>query len=138
MKIDFREIQETLLDTSVKPMLNFIHMIETEYFTTKDVSEKTNKSPYAILKYARTKTTIKTEWEGNHYRYYWTENDINEYKQYLENLKDKSYLKVHHKFKDTNKLDTYYKRLNRAIKNGEIERAELIRAEIKEKKDLLN
>ena len=43
MKIDFREIQETLLDTSVKPMLNCIHMIETEYFTTKDVSEKTNK-----------------------------------------------------------------------------------------------
>ena len=138
MKIDFREIQETLLDTSVKPMLNFIHMIETEYFTTKDVSEKTNKSPYAILKYARTKTTIKTEGEGNQKRYYWTENDINEYKQYLENLKDKSYLKVHHKFKDTNKLDTYYKRLNRAIKNGEIERAELIRAEIKGKKDLLN
>lgn len=47
-------------------------------------------------------------------------------------------MKVHHKFKDTNKLDTYYKRLNRVIKNGEIERAELIRAEIKEKKDLLN
>ena len=138
MKIDFREIQETLLDTSVKPMLNFIHMIETEYFTTKDVSEKTNKSPYAILKYARTKTTIKTEGEANQKRYYWTENDINEYKQYLENLKDKSYLKVHHKLKDTNKLDSYYKRLNRAIKNGEIERAELIRAEIKEKKDLLN
>ena len=54
-----------LLDISVKPMLNFIHMIETEYFTTKDVSEKTNKSHYAILKYARTKTTIKTEGEGN-------------------------------------------------------------------------
>ena len=46
-------------------------MIETEYFTTKDVSEKTNKSPYAILKYARTKTTIKTEGEGNQKRYYW-------------------------------------------------------------------
>lgn len=125
------------LDISVKPMLNFIHMIETEYFTTKDVSEKTNKSPYAILKYARTKTTIKTEGEGNQKRYYWTENDIKEYKQYLDNIKDKSYLKIHHKLKETNKLDTYYKRLNRARKKGELERAEQIKAEIKEKREIL-
>lgn len=107
------------------------------FYTTKDVSEITNKSLFAILKYARTKSTIKTEGNGNQKRYYWTENDINEYKQYLDNIKDKSYLKIHHKLKETNKLDTYYKRLNRARKKGELERAEQIKAEIKEKREIL-
>lgn len=105
------------------------------YFNTKYVAEMFDKNIAAVLKYARTSNNILKKGDGKNTRYYWTESNIEEYKTYLEGIKNHTNYKTHHHFKETDKIDTLYKRLNRALKRNETELADSIRLDIQKLKN---
>lgn len=107
-------------------------MNKEHFYSTREVSVMFSKNVAAILKYARTIETIHKEGRGKATRYYWTEKDIENYKVYLEEIKNHTNYRIHHGFKETDKIDTLYKRLNRAIKKGENELAANIRKDIED------
>lgn len=107
-------------------------MNKEKFYSTKEVAVMFSKNVAAILKYARTNTTIRKEGNGKATRYFWSDNDIENYKTYLDEIKNHTNYRIHHGFKDTDKIDTLYKRLNRAIKKGEDELAASIRKDIEE------
>lgn len=111
-------------------------MEEDKIYTTKEIAAMFNKKVPAVLKYARESGNIKKEGKDRKTRYFWTQKNIEEYTSYLERIKDHSNYNYKHIFKETDKLDTFYKRLNRALKKNDIELATKIRADIKEFREL--
>lgn len=107
-------------------------MIEQKYYNTKEIAAMFNKNVPAVLKYARTKENIKTEGKDRNTRYFWNEENINEYKDYLEKIKDHSNYNYKHNFKETDKIDTLYRRLYRAKQRNDVELMAKIREDLKE------
>lgn len=107
--------------------------MDTEsFYSTRDVSAMFSKNIAAVLKYARSTSSIRREGNGKSTRYYWTQKDIESYKKYLEDVKNHTNYKIPHKYKETDKIDTLYKRLNRAIKKNNQELISAIRKDIEE------
>ena len=88
--------------------------------STKEVAEMFNKSVFSVLKWARVYHTNRIEHKRNP-SYIWDEENINAYKNYLENLEKTSNNKQKTALPYTDNLDTLYHRLLRSKKNGNIE-----------------
>ena len=88
-----------------------------KYYTTQDVKQKTDRGIQCILKWART-NNVESMGNGNGKTYLWTEEDINKFLEYTQTVKIG---KPKKKLPPTDNLDTIYKRLNRAKKNGDVE-----------------
>ncbi len=99
------------------------------YYTTIEICLITNKKNGAVLKYARNKGSIYFEGIGKGKTYYWTDSDLDDYKQYLNNVKEH---KIERKETPAKSLMTLYQRKHRAKITGNNEKIEDINKQIRE------